>query len=299
MPTSVQARRHRAAGTVREYQRRYGQLTADVVARVEAIWDQTGGLTEADARRFRRAVTPVSIASQRATRQLVISYLQSLAQQLTDERIPYRVADIIDVRGITSEVEWQRPIVEARMAIARENPFDEAIRRGRQRAADLARADVMLTQRATTAAALSADSRVVGYRRVLTGVSCVFCATVSTQRYKSSELMPVHQHCDCTVAPIIGTEDPGRVVNADLLDRLRTLGPQYWMQRGYGVDEDGNVFVRANSTSNEWSDRLTPQVAVREHGEFGPVLVDPLDNFTGPQDLDPTRVPDTPDTGAP
>lgn len=370
MPTTEQ--RRRARETVREYQRRYGQLTDEIVRRVEAIWDETGGLTEADEERFVASVVPVMQGGQLATARLVSGYLQTLSSLLTGERRTVAVpADVVTgpaLRGIDPEVEWRRPIVEARTAIARENPFDEAIRRGRYRARDLAQADVMLAQRASTVAALDGDPRVVGYRRVLTGQSCVRCALASTQRYRTDQLMPIHQHCDCAVAPIYGDEDPGRVINRDLLLELKRSGAagedslaaavsrsresvqlaerridevreelrvetdparrrrleqriRSWEERRdryqrelarrqealdeyraktgivgrrVMVSEDGTITVGAPDRSfgsstegddRDWRQRRPIMVGVREHGELGPVLVDPRDHFTGPDDL--------------
>lgn len=68
-------------------------------------------------------------------------------------------------------------------------------------------------------------ARVVGYRRVLTGKSCSWCARVSTQRYLTADSADFgHPRCDCTVIPIVGTRDPGQVLNRDLLDALDVSG---------------------------------------------------------------------------
>lgn len=82
------------------------------------------------------------------------------------------------------------------------------------------------TQRsARHAAGRAAPDGVVGWRRVLTGKSCEWCALVSTQRYRSQDSATFgHQNCDCSVVSIIGDHDPGRVINSDLLDRLEADG---------------------------------------------------------------------------
>lgn len=78
------------------------------------------------------------------------------------------------------------------------------------------------TQRsARHAAGRAAPDGVVGWRRVLTGKSCEWCALVSTQRYRSQDSATFgHSNCDCSVVSIIGDSDPGRVINGELLDRL-------------------------------------------------------------------------------
>lgn len=88
-------------------------------------------------------------------------------------------------------------------------------------------------------------------------------------------------NCDCTVAPIWGTKDPGSVINRELLDQLQrnTDRSDYW--RGGGmVDEHGNLVDKDGR-------RIAPDDAVKveEHGELGPVLVDPHHHFAGPDDI--------------
>jgi hypothetical protein len=151
----------------------------------------------------------------------------------------------------------------------------EALEMGSQRADQLASTDVALAQRQATLEVVGADDRIVGYRRVLTGRSCAFCATASTQRYHKRQLMPLHSRCDCGVAPIFGTADPGQVINRKLLTDLRkaaketgTARKDYWRNRHVTIEEDGTV-------------RL-PEVKVHQHGELGPVLYDAKHDFVGP-----------------
>lgn len=79
---------------------------------------------------------------------------------------------------------------------------------------------------------------IVGYRRVLTGRSCVFCATASTKIYRRGGLMPLHAHCDCSVAPVFVGDDPAFDLNREVLDNLKARGRKYWEQRGF-VDDRG------------------------------------------------------------
>ena len=124
--------------------------------------------------------------------------------------------------------------------------------------------------------------RFTAHRRVLTGRSCMFCATASTQRYRVDQLMPLHNHCDCAVAPIIGDADPGQIINHDLLGSLKKAGgSKYWKQRGLvDIDQDGNFLVAGPGGTSR-----VLQVAERQHGELGPVLVDRHDDFTSPADI--------------
>lgn len=80
---------------------------------------------------------------------------------------------------------------------------------------------------------------IVGYRRVLTGSSCMFCAAAATKVYSRGDLAPLHAHCDCSVAPVFIGDDPGLAANAEVLRNLKAQGRRYWLKRGF-VDNDGN-----------------------------------------------------------
>lgn len=139
--------------------------------------------------------------------------------------------------------------------------------------------------------------QIVGYRRVLTGKSCMFCAAASTQIYglpglrreklndsnsvllangrrrrvipqarqygPASGLMPLHAHCDCSVAPVFIGWDPAYSLNAQVLSNLKSQGKGYWKQRGF-VDNDGNPL-----DPTAVPDALGASV---DHPEVGPVL---------------------------
>lgn len=129
---------------------------------------------------------------------------------------------------------------------------------------------------------MAADKRIVGYRRVLTGFrSCRFCAVASTQRYHKKDLLPLHYACDCVVAAIWGTEDPGWIINRELLNRLQQDSDRqdYWNQHGF-VDDHGNPVTSPKKI--RWANR---DVTVKEHGELGPTLVSDKHHFTGPDQI--------------
>ena len=138
----------------------------------------------------------------------------------------------------------------------------------RSRVAEAASTSVQLAMRSAATGAMAGSSRIVGYRRVLTGVSCAFCAAASTRRYSRSDLLPLHRNCDCAVSPIIGNSDPGAVINSDLLDRMQDAShnPDYWNARHFIVTDAGRI--------------VPPEVKVVDHGELGPTLVAAGHHFT-------------------
>lgn len=105
---------------------------------------------------------------------------------------------------------------------------------------------------------------IVGYRRTLTGRSCMFCAAASTRIYRRGDLMPLHAHCDCGVAPVLIGADPAFALNAQVLSNLKAKGKAYWKQSGF-VDNDGNPI--------DPTDVPESAAASVDHPEVGPVLL--------------------------
>lgn len=265
---------------IRRYLRSYGRLRAETVARVAEAWRRFGGLDDEQAARFAAAAVPLVEGAQAATAALVAAYLATLGRAATGQAAPpLRAASskMVGLRGIETVEVYQRPTRYARFLIGEGKPAAEALLLARRRAEILAETDVILTQRQATLEVVNTDDRIVGYRRVLTGQSCAFCAAASTQRYHREQLMPIHGRCDCGVAPIWGTVDPGQTINRGLVDDLKTAaregrgGKGYWEQRHVTVAEDGTLTL--------------PKVAVHRHGELGPVLGDATHKFTGQADL--------------
>lgn len=70
----------------------------------------------------------------------------------------------------------------------------------------LVRTDLQLAQTHAARDWMADDDRIVGYRRVLgPGHNCSLCVSASQRTYSRGDLMPIHERCHCTVAPILGT----------------------------------------------------------------------------------------------
>jgi len=162
-------------------------------------------------------------------------------------------------RGIPLDVEWERPVKELRRA--RFLGFDEQIaaERGLARAEKIAQMDVALAQRDGAQSRLVLADSVTGWRRVVhpelsKGGTCGLCIAAADRIYKTSDLLPLHNRCACTVSPVTATSDPGSPIN----QLYREVGGTH----------------RSQLAKARWT--------VREHGELGPVLVDPRDHWRGP-----------------
>jgi hypothetical protein len=253
---------------VSRYVTAYNRLRVLTGKQVGRLWDLYGGLDDPSLEQFVTTAVPLVHGAEATTVRLTAAYLTETRRPHGIEPARVDPTDIIGVnlRGVDPVDVYRRPVVTARTAISDGHPLEQAMRMARDRAVSTAETDIALAQRATQNAALAPG--VVGYRRVLTGNSCVLCAAASTQRYTRGDLMPIHNHCDCGVSEIYGAEDPGQVINQKLLADLKqrsTENSPYWRDRHAAVDEDGQVVLRAE---------------VRAHGELGPVLTRPGDKFT-------------------
>lgn len=103
----------------------------------------------------------------------------------------------------------------------------------------------------------SGGSPIIGYRRVIhpemsRGGTCGMCIVASERVYHVGTLMPIHDDCHCTIAPVTKAHDPGSALNNQDL-ALKGL-------YGHG---GGNTNAHLKRTRYQ----------VDEHGELGSVLV--------------------------
>lgn len=224
---------------VESYTQRLARLrtrtAAIVLARYTAADDLDGFVTS--------AVTP-TLAGQRAAALLTIAYAQRSTGQLVDVDPDRHIG--ARLRGVSIEAQYGRAVNGASDAA-------EALRM----VETTAYTGVQTAMRSASQEAFS-QTNIVGYRRVLTGLSCGRCAAASTKRYHKADLLPIHAHCDCSIAPIVGDSDPGAVINSELLGRLKGETPDYWNARHFKVTEDGQI--------------VPPPVRVVQDAELGPVL---------------------------
>ena len=94
------------------------------------------------------------------------------------------------------------------------------------------------------------------------GVTCGLCLVASDRLYRTSELMPLHQGCNCTVAEVTSREDLGVQLNGLSLQDL---------------------YDAAGGTGREGLQRV--RYRVEQHGELGPVLVNAEHDFRGPEEV--------------
>lgn len=169
-----------------------------VSARVERNWRTLGSWDQADVDRFLAATLPVVDAGQRRTVSLTDAYL---ARATRTRAVGLPVDDLVGAavrNGAEPAVVYTRPFVQLWSALSDGAQFMDAMNAAGVRAAQSASTDISLTMRASADAfdAQAADeARIVGWERVLDPDACAYCATASTQRYRSANLDPIHANC--------------------------------------------------------------------------------------------------------
>lgn len=247
------------------YQDQRARLAAQLVLALGRRWERLG-IDEADIDAFLAFALPLLLAGEAQAGNLANAYL---SRRLGESVAAIEPVVGAAVRGVDPVEVYRRPFVEVRARLADGKTPVEAFASGRRRLDSLIRTDLQLASTKTSQRRLAESPKVVGFRRVLTGSeSCGLCAVASTQRYRSFDLMPIHPGCDCSVEPIVGDTDPGRVANRQ---RLRQL-------KGEGVK--GNRSQLSHFRVGPDGELVEPTVAVRDHGELGPTLAEAGHEFS-------------------
>lgn len=250
---------------IRAYQTTSKSVTTNVANFLTRSWGSLAAWRDADAAAFLARILPIvqGAADQQAA--LTDAYLSRLlADQLGTAVAPkgIRPPTLAQLRGGVPATEvYSRPFKATRAAIGEGLDLQTSARRGLERLLSISTTDMQLTRTTTSRNILEADKRVVGYRRVPSGSkSCPLCIIASTQRYHKERLMPIHPGCQCGISTIVGDEDPGHVINQDLLDATHdAIAEKY-----------GAAAVDHSARSDLYK---TPgALAVYDHGEIGPTL---------------------------
>lgn len=258
----------------------YALLTAQVRQRVTnfvtSTWLGLGSWRDEDIERFVARVVPVVAGGQRQIASLTDAYLSEQVGEMFGVSSAARGIASDDVtgsavrNGADPRDVYRRPAIETYTALKQGLPLDAAVQRGADRIGQLVSTDMQLARTHASRAVLS-RSPAQYYRRVLNGSeNCALCVVASTQRYKVSNLMPVHTHCDCGIAPIKGNRVP------HVLDRTQLEAVHAAVERVTGEPSD-------RSGRGEIDFRQI--MVVRDHGEYGPTLTYRGQAFTGPSDI--------------
>jgi hypothetical protein len=241
------------------------QLQKRLAQLVAAYWGILPGFDDAALAQWLGVILPTVQGAEIQAATTMTAYLALVVADLTgqsprfDGVDPGLVTGARVRRGTPPNEVYARPIITARALAARGLPYAEAMAQGQNRATILAATDVQSARLYAAQATLATEPRVVGYRRALSGThSCGLCVVASTRRYHKAELSPRHPGCDCGVVPIVGSKDPGEVLNRPLLDQMHAT-----IAERFGPDA---------ATLSADSDAYKALVTVYDHGEYGPTL---------------------------
>lgn len=256
------------------YQRQLIGIRKATAGRVATMFANLGEWRD-DAVFVERAVPVVQIGAGAAVT-LTDAYLARRAGISALGLDPQPVIDSLRNGTDMAEV-YRRPFTQLWNDLSNGKPFTEALAGATNRARTLAETDVGLAGRDSAVewaseAQSQGAAKIYGWERVTDGDACSFCLLASTQRYTTDQLLPMHDHCFCSVAPML--EPGGQVIKPELLEQLNAEGVKVY--RG-----DGEVQIYGRNPDGTEGDG----VAIREHGELGPVLVAPDHQFRGPAEV--------------
>jgi hypothetical protein len=175
---------------------------------------------------------------------------------------------------------YQRPADNYRLQVAAQGATQAKARANALvYIAEAAETDITLAVREQYRKSLQKIPGVTRYRRILRpelteSGPCGLCVVAADRLYKTEDLHPIHARCACEVLPVLGELDPGLNLNGSDLEALyRAAG-----STGGGKRHKGAL--------------KKVRVALVEHGELGPVLVDADQHFRGPAEVAKTKHPD-------
>lgn len=257
--------------------RGYSLVAAMLLRQLAQIWQgfdkwYDGDLVMSNAARSATLVESAQGAIQIQT----LSYMKFVYQQFEDLQFPTEAElDAADdentLRAINVLDQWNRPAEQFRYAKSIGKSDAEAIATALERVDAMGDLDMELAMRKSANKIFTATPKITGYRRVLhpelseSGTSCGLCIAASTRVYKKNKLLPIHDHCNCGVMPIAGSEDPGNTFNEEDLQQLYALaggtGAQALSRVRYKIDDHGELgpYLVEEGAPNRSAGRTLPK----------------------------------------
>lgn len=249
-----------------------------VLAFATAMWNGSAALRDADVDRLVSRIVPAVRGGQTQVATITNAYIARLAaiEGIAVGRAVVDAAAVIEYRGVPAEEVYRRPAVATYAALSEGKPFEAARSEGLKRLRSIVSTDIQQTRNRQARAAYS-DSHFDYTLRVLSGAeNCALCVIASTQRYLAKDLQPMHPGCDCGQRGIRASQDPGQIVDADLLELTHAA-----VESKIGITDRGARLLTGENPVSDFLDLIV----TREHGELGPTLTWRADRFTGPDDL--------------
>lgn len=208
-------------------------------------------------------------AGQRNEAALTDAYLQRIFAEITGTAAAASpLVDPATLRKNVSHIDaFARVASQYRWQISLGVAAATAAAASTNRARTMASTDLRLAARAQSQETMATNGAKL-YRRVIrpelspNGV-CGICLAASDRIYSVGNLLPIHNGCKCAVMPIVNGVDPGRDLTRADLDRL---------------------YSDAGDSAQRW-DLFKQRYQITEHGEIGPMLINPKHHFRGPDEV--------------
>lgn len=175
---------------LRSYMARQATIAAAGGAVMVRAWDRLDRFDEADIERFRDLALPATHPLTLRAGALSAAYLSTLT------------GTPVVAATATVEPDFRGPFTRMWGAIGRGETVEDAILAGAARADAAGRNAVVSTARRV--GDLVESDQITGWRRVLDGDACTWCASVAGQTYSSAESADFgHDRCGCGVTPVL------------------------------------------------------------------------------------------------
>jgi hypothetical protein len=228
------------------------QLRTRTIAQLTRIWNSLPEYRESTLPAWLSTVIPLVQAAQRAEVAITQAYLARALDRPVSGVDANRI--LASYRnGTPHEEVYARPFGQVWTALGGGATFEVAKEQGLFRATQTAATDIQLAMRDTLTAVGEAEEVVWGYQRVTDGAACAFCLELNGAQFRTDDPMPIHPNCGCGVEPVVYERGVANRQNLERFNRNPTPPPS--------------------------------DVAIKEHGELGPVLGDPSHDFTAESDL--------------
>lgn len=215
------------------------------------VWQELPGYDRANVDQWLTESLPLVEAARRQGMALTNAYVADAMQ-----RGPIELDIAALLQGLRNGADpaevYERPFITLWSSLQEGTGWADAVSAGLDRATSAVELDVQLSMRSAAEAIDLADPNVFGYERVANPSACTFCREVDGAYVKGSDgfVYALHNHCGCGIRPR-KEPHPGAVKLPDGTEiRPYAYGP------------------------------LNDNVAIADHGEIGPVLVDPTQHFT-------------------
>lgn len=185
------------------YRTQRARLTTAVTTLIAGIWAHMYRQKDQALEQILRTV----FAGQAQTVALVDAYM-AIKTGTQPKGLDPSQYTVTAIRGIPAATVYDRAWGALGGQINTGAPFGNAVDSGQASLTRLVRTDLQLSQTYSARDWMTSDPGVTGWRRVTSGTPCDLCAAAADAVYHTSDLMPIHEHCDCTVEPVTGDTSP-------------------------------------------------------------------------------------------